>query len=306
MNSKIQSNQHYFKISCENPENFLDKFYIFDERHPDIEKYIANTKDIKNILITIKTLQNKKERGEIIEKYFCELQKILSDFSNCSEFICFVNACDNTLKSVKTDLNLIKKITKKYFSKRTLNEFVPEEWIQAVLDSNSSRKKGKCGEIKLIAMLKGFGFNEIETWDDFLNKKKCVLQFSKKINMKYVREKLNVKIRTKKQNKKLDLIVKSGKRIFLLEAKHLNTSGGGQDKQIAELIEILNLKEKNKDISYVVFLDGNYSNVLLDIKKCGDKLKTQRQEIKKYLRKNSNNYWLNTSGFRALFGDLTK
>ena len=71
--------------------------------------------------------------------------------------------------------------------------------------------------------------------------------------------------------------------IFLCEAKHLNTSGGGQDKQISELIEIMSLAENSKNIFYISFLDGTYSNILLGDIDGGDKLKTQRKEINKYL-----------------------
>jgi hypothetical protein len=300
----MQNNQHYFKISQQNPEKLLDEFYIFDNKHPDLKKYITNTKEIKNLLITIKTLQSKKEKEKIIDKYFRELQEILCDVSNCSEFICFANACDNALEFVKKDLDLLKEITKKYFDKRTLNEFVPEEWVQAILDSKATARKGKCGEIKLLSILQKFGINEVKTWNDFFSQKKCVVQFSKIFNLNNVRKNLDIKIKTKKQDKKLDLIVKIQNKIFLVEAKHLNTSGGGQDKQISELIEILNLKEKKENIFYVVFLDGNYSNILLDSGKCGDKLKTQRKEIKKYLKNNARNYWLNTVGFKSLFSDI--
>ena len=300
----MKSNQHYFKMSQQNLEKLLDEFYVFDNKHPDLKKYISNTKEIKNILITIKTLQDKKEKTKVVDKYFYELQKVLCDVSNCSEFICFVNACDNILGSVKKDINLLREITQKYFEKRILNEVVPEEWIQAILDSNSSRKKGKCGEIKLLSILQKFNINEVKTWDDFFTEKKCVAQFSKIFSLRNTRDKLNIKIKTKKQNKDLDLIIKINNKIFIVEAKHLNTSGGEQDKQIAELIEIINLKEKNKDIFYVSFLDGNYSNILLDNKKCGSKLKTQRKEIKKYLKNNPRNFWLNTAGFKALFFDL--
>ncbi|PIP18091.1 MAG: hypothetical protein COX43_00665 [Parcubacteria group bacterium CG23_combo_of_CG06-09_8_20_14_all_35_9] len=300
----MQNNQRYFKISRQNPEKFLDKFYIFDNKHPDLEKYIANTKEIKNILITLKTLQEKNEKPKIIEKYYFELQNILNDFSNCSEFICFVNACDNILDSVRNDIGLLKEITKKYFDKRILNEVVPEEWIQAILDSKAPTRKGKCGEIKLLYILAKCGFQEVKTWEDFFNKRKRVAKFSKIFSVKNVRKNLGIKLATKKQNKKLDLIIKISNKIFLVEAKHLNTSGGGQDKQISELIEILSLKEKNKNIFYIVFLDGNYSNILLGNEKCGDKLKTQRKEIQKYLKSNPRNYWLNTNGFISLFSDL--
>ncbi|MBU1062929.1 MAG: hypothetical protein ABIJ83_01420 [Patescibacteria group bacterium] len=300
---KIQNNLHYFEISKNNQEKLLDDFYVFDEKHPNLNKYIKNTKEIKDILITIRILQSKKEKSEVIDKYFLELSKIIGKYSNCSEFACFVNACDNIIDDVKNEIKLLKKITERYFVKRMLNEMVPEEWVQVILDTNSSRKKGKCGENKLIYILKKQEFKEVFDWDDFLKTDYCVVKFSKKFSLKNVRENLDVKIKTKKQNKMLDLIIKAKDKILLCEAKHLNTSGGGQDKQISELIEILNLSEKNV-VSYISFLDGKYSNILLSSNVHGDKITTQRKEIKKFLNNNPDNYWVNTAGFENLISDL--
>ena len=95
---KIQNNLHYFDTSKNNPEKLLDDFYVFDEKHIELDKYAKNTKEIKNILITIRTLQDKKEKSTVIDKYFLELSKAIGKFSNCSEFACFVNACDNPTK----------------------------------------------------------------------------------------------------------------------------------------------------------------------------------------------------------------
>jgi len=201
----------------------------------------------------------------------------------------------------QTGYSFAGKIAQRYFEKRILNEAVPEEWIQAILDSNSGRKKGKCGEKKLLHILAKYSFQEVKTWQDFSDKRKCVAKFSKIFSVKNVRKNLGIKLAAKKQNKKLDLIIKTNGRIFLCEAKHLNTSGGGQDKQIVELIEIISLKEQNKNISYIAFLDGSYSNILLSDKNGGDKLTTQRKEIKKYLLRNQQNFWVNTVGFETLF-----
>ena len=143
MIKKMQNNLHYFKVSQENTEDSLDDFYVFDKKNFDLEKYATNIKEIKSLLITIKTLRDRKEKPLMIKKYFYNLQGILNKFSNCSEFVCFVNACDNTLDAVKNDLNLLERITEKYFRNRVLNEIVPEEWVQAILDKNSSAKKGK-------------------------------------------------------------------------------------------------------------------------------------------------------------------
>lgn len=141
------------------------------------------------------------------------------------------------------------------------------------------------------------------SWDDFLKTDYCVVKFSQKFNLKNVRKNLGTKIKTKKQNKTLDLIIKAKDKILLCEAKHLNTSGGGQDKQISELIEIMSLKEEN-GISYIAFLDGKYSNVFLSDKDGGDKITKQRKEINKFLENNPNSYWLNTTGFEKLISDL--
>jgi len=300
---KIHNNLHYFNISKDNPEKPLDDFYVFDKKHSDLNKYIENTKEIKNILITIKILQDKKEKQSIINKYFLELSKVINDYSNCSEFSCFVNACDNTIREVREELDLLKSITKRYFENRKLNEIVPEEWVQAIIDSNSSRKKGSCGENKLIHILEKNGFKKIDNWDDFLKEDYCVVKFSKKFNLKNVREKLHIKIKTKKQGKTLDLIIKASTKIFICEAKHLNVLGGLQDKQISELIEILGLKESN-GVSYISFLDGRYSNLLLGSIRNKNKISTQSTEIEKCLKINPDNYWLNTAGFESFVSDL--
>ncbi|MFZ9470082.1 MAG: DpnII family type II restriction endonuclease [Rickettsiales bacterium] len=131
-----------------------------------------------------------------------------------------------------------------------------------------------------------------------------MLEFTSKINLEMVRKEFNLKIQTKTQNKNLDLIIKSNEKLFLCEAKHINTSGGGQDKQMSELIELLNIKENNKDFYIISFLDGKYSNKLLDDNSLGKKISTQRNEIINYLKNNKNNYWLNTKGFRSLFEKL--
>ncbi|KKS67678.1 MAG: hypothetical protein UV36_C0004G0003 [Parcubacteria group bacterium GW2011_GWC2_42_6] len=298
------SNLVYFKISQENPEPSLDGFYIFEKRNPDIKKYIDNTKQIKNYLITIRMLLDKKEKKDVVDKYFRLLANSLNEFSNCSEFSCFINACDNVLGFVKNDLSLLKEIAKRYFKNRIFNEGVPEEWIQAILDSNSARKKGTCGENKLLYFLERAGFKRINTWNDFNKCEKCVVRFSEIFNLDAARKNLDINIKTHKQNKRLDLIIKDKEKIYLLEAKHLNTSGGGQDKQISELIELLSLSEKNKNVSYISFLDGNYSNVLLGEGRVMGKLKTQRRDINKFLKKKPNNYWVNTAGFKKLLENL--
>ena len=297
-------NIEYFKISQKNPEPHLDKNYFVIEKFPELAKYVSGIKEIKEILITIKKLREAGEKEEIQEKYFVKLFDIFNNnFSNCSELGCFVNACDTTRDLIQKDFSSFKKITLLFIKNRELNDKVPENWVQAIVDSNSSRKKGELGEKKLISILKKYKYEEVHSWEKFYKKNKCVVRFSKEIfSTESIREKLKLKIAAKKQDKRLDLLIKNNKKIFLLEAKHLNVGGGEQDKQISELIEILSLKKERENIFYVAFLDGTYSNVLLgEIKKRAKKRLEQRADIEKYLKNNKQNYWINTAGFKKLF-----
>lgn len=302
-----KSNLHYFKISQENPEPHLDKNYFFLEKHPELPLYLAKVKDIKEILITIKKLREEKENNTILEKYYQKLFNVFnSNYSNCSELGCFVNACDTTRDLAQNDYNSFKAITNLFIKKRELDDKVPANWIQAIIDSNSSRRKGELGEEKLISILRCYDFSEVNNWEQFNVSKKCVARFSKDIfSTISARENLGIKIETKKQDKRLDLLIKCGNKIFLLEAKHLNVGGGEQDKQISELIEILSLKEDKNNVYYISFLDGTYSNALFGVisNRAKKKLK-QIKEINYYLTKYPNNYWVNTAGFKILFFNL--
>lgn len=310
---KLQRNLHYFDVSRGNPELPLDEYYIFDEKHKFLNTYINKTTEIKETLITIKKLINNKEKKQIINKYYGILQKSLNQYSNNSEFLAFVSACDTCLDVVKKDVVVLEKITKRYFEKRLLKDIVPEEWVQALIDSHASRKKGQAGEKKLIDILTKNNykyFDNHKILEKFLKENKAVARFSRSkksdFNIRNIRKKLKIGMKTKKQNKLLDLIIKNGNRIFILEAKHINTSGGAQDKQISELIEILSLKEAASNIYYIAFLDGYKSNILLGNQSiAGGKLQNQQKEIKHHLEKNKESLWLNTAGFISLIKDLS-
>lgn len=295
----MKENLYYFHFSKSHKEDNLDPFYCFFDKDKDLELYKSNAKEIKKILITIKTLSEKGKDIKVIDSLYSDLMNSLNDYSNTSEFGCFINACDSVLSTAKNDLSLLKKICKKYFENRDLNEFVPEEWIQAIIDTNSSRKKGKAGENKISKILNSFNYKKVLTLEEFKINNKCFTVFGKgTFDIKNVRSSFGAKIATKKQNKNLDFIIKNNNKIFFLEAKHLNTSGGGQDKQIAELIELISLH------AYIGYLDGVYSNTILNENNTGDKLRTQQKEIQKALEKNKNNLWVNTAGFKELLQDL--
>jgi len=305
---KIQNNLHYFRTSQENPEPQLDLHYFIIERESRIKDCLKNIKEIKENLIALKKLKENKEDKDIVEKYYRKLFECWDDFSNCSELGCFVSACDTTRDLIKDDFETFKTITDFYLKKRIIDDRVPENWVQAIIDNNASRKKGKLGENKIIKIIGRSGYKLVNNWNDFNTSKKCVACFSKDVfSNDEIKKKLVINLKTKNQNKMLDLIIKNKKSVFILEAKHLNTDGGEQNKQIDELIKILELRENNGNIFYISFLDGTYSNKLLadSIPKRSKKLRSQRRQIERYLKSNnSRNFWVNTAGFEGLVSDL--
>lgn len=286
-----------------NPEKFLDKNYMFVDKHKDLGLYVLKTKSIKNKLIAIKEILDKKDNKPVVDQLFSDLQSELNRYSNFSEFISFVNACDSRLEEVKEDLRLLKKTTLLYLEYRDLNDIVPAEWIQAFIDKSASRKKGQAGENKLIKILNEKGYKTAKNLKELKQSNYSVAKFTNKgdFSNKNIKSALGVNIGKKTQNKKLDLLIKNNEDIYFLEAKHLNSGGGGQNKQITELIDVI----KNKSLKYhfVAFLDGAHSNTILslDHKQLSLKEKTQRRDIMDALKKNKNNYWINTAGFIKLF-----
>ncbi|MBI2041550.1 MAG: hypothetical protein HYT20_00840, partial [Candidatus Nealsonbacteria bacterium] len=138
--------------------------------------------------------------------------------------------------------------------------------------------------------------------------KKCMAKFSGSgdFSNKNIKNNFGISIGQRTQGKKLDIIIRKNKDIYFLEAKHLNTGGGEQNKQVLELIEIIKQRSPVR-CHFVSFLDGLHSNNILkfdsEIKNKANKTKGEMQyeDLKNTLIKNKNNYWVNTAGFIKLF-----
>jgi len=301
-------NLKLLQYCIDHPEKFLDFNYMFVKKDNNLNYYEKRTKEIKELLTAIKKIKNKKNSNNVLKQLFSELQGKIKKYANYSEFGCFINACDSNVNENINDLDLLKKITYLYLEKRDMCDITPSEWIQAIIDKGSSRKKGHAGENKLITILEQKKFIKIKTIKDFNKNKKCVAKFTKSgdFSNKNIKNYFKISIGRKTQGKKLDLVIKKNKDIYFLEAKHLNTGGGEQSKQVLELIEIIN-KKSSGNHHFVSFLDGIHSNNILKLwsakKKKVEKIKEEIQynDIKKALVKNENNYWINTKGFIKLF-----
>jgi len=98
-----------------------------------------------------------------------------------------------------------------------------------------------------------------------------------------------------------DFLIKHEADIFIVEHKHTKEGGGGQDKQINEVISLISFSENNPKIHYISFLDGIYFNLFANTKYLSKgKISNQLKNIKQNLNRNKQNYFVNTAGFKKL------
>ena len=305
------TNLEIFEFCKSRSEKHFDQFYFFIDRDENLAEHIEKIKRIKEKLITLKEILKRSNTEKLAEQIFEDLSIELVDGGSYSEFACFANACDTSINKVSKNKKLLRELTELYLQKREIIEIVPAEWVQAIIDKGASRRKGKSGEGKLSKILLQNGFNKAKTMEEFMEANKTFADFTSGVSGDFssvgVYKNFGVKFGKKTQGKKLDLIIKKDGQIYFLEAKHLKVSGGVQDKQIIEIINLLDFKTRKENYHTISFLDGIYSNMLLSVgagtksKKLRNKVQRQYADIIKFLKNNPSNFWLNTVGFKKFF-----
>ncbi|HHT38183.1 MAG TPA: hypothetical protein GXZ95_02070 [Mollicutes bacterium] len=304
----IKTNLEYFKMSIENKES-LDVRYMSLELHESLDEMVETTKEIKELLITIKRL---KLNNMPTSQFYEQLRPlILSDLGSKNEFNGFINACDSAISTIKANPETFEQIVNLYLENRDISDHTPREWIQAFIDKGSQRSLGVIGEKKVIEIAEEHGFVFAPTSEMFFNHKYAVTNYTSGI-----KKQIDSNLNFGSQNKNLDIIFKINDNYVFLEAKHIKESGGAQDKQIKELIGLMNL-DLPPNIFVISFMDGVYSNHLLDISEDNinnpdtiirggnvTKIRRQRYEIINSLKTFNNVYWVNTYGLQELISDM--
>ena len=102
-----------------------------------------------------------------------------------------------------------------------------------------------------------------------------------------------------------DFCIKAHRWIAIGEHKHIKESGGGQDKQLLELIAMIDQDEStSKHVLYVSFLDGAYFSSIFAAETTG-KIKNQRDMILRALDRHPRSFFVNAHGFERLLAQLT-
>jgi hypothetical protein len=317
----LKRNLEYWQFSLKNPEPAADEYYIFDKIIVKDKKLIQKVERLRELITSYCVILKKDKKTA--KKILNEIYKIITSIEKIqyTEFIAFWKALDmsfSVFKNLPNQKVVLAELLEKYcLRRRQLYDKLgySNVTLQALYDSGSSRKKGTAGITKVLDLAsKILGFKkdehlktiqEVETRNRgyFLpdkGDKRLFKLFRKKFNISYPFGKDH-------QGKEPDIVVKINEHFFIIEAKHIKESGGGQDKQIVEAIEFIKYSEKSKNIHYLSFMDGVYFNNFIWIPpENSTKVNRQKEDIEKYLKKNLSNFFVNTDGLKDIFKDLSK
>ncbi|MFA5127667.1 MAG: hypothetical protein WC457_01510 [Patescibacteria group bacterium] len=315
-----------FQFSLRNPEPIIDELYL---KHGNliISKDASNPTDLmrKNseLLESISAYNfARKNKNKVTEKQAIEkiLQIVKCKNINYSEFVSFWPVVDISYSlynkmSDKEKLNIIKNVVGKYIELRhgiyASYGYSPTT-LQVGKDAKAHKESGNLGIYKVSKILDKAGYKKCngESLADFVSRgDKKYVEADKKGKKLFQGLLSSYKIKfswsAKKEQKMPDFLIRNKKDIFIIEHKHMKEGGGGQDKQINEVIAFISFSETNPRIHYMSFLDGLYFNLFADRKSMNKgKILNQLDNIEQNLRRNKQNFFINTAGFNKFLGEL--
>ena len=205
------------------------------------------------------------------------------------------------------------------FLRRALEEFILKRHrtymshgyspvtIQVRRDFEKHKGGGSSAKRKIDAQLTAAGYTLARTVDEFAAEPNCYVHADSELfasRLAWMRSQgLEFRWQSNHQGKLPDALIRRGSHLFLCECKHMKEGGGGQDKQLAELIDFVRYDEpefgrSGYTVSYLSFLDGILFNELADPRT--PKMRSQRGAIEAALGENPGNCFVNTWGFRRL------
>jgi hypothetical protein len=315
----LRKNIYYWNESLTHPEQFLDDYYIFDDIIVNDQNLIEKIKQLRLLIITYCEMTEIDEN--VTSKILDKIYNIIVSIENIqyTEFVAFWKNLDlsysvfKDFKNSPESINILRDILKKYCEKRfeLYNSLgYSNITVQALYDAGASRKKGMAGINKLEDLIKS-RFKDVvhaEDWNSLENANIAYFLPDSK-DEKLFKEfceiyKIQFEFGKTHQGKEPDMVLKVNQDFFIIEAKHINESGGAQDKQIVEVIDFIKNSESSNKIHYLSFMDGLYFNKFSQENITNNKINNQKRNIEEALENHENNFFVNTYGFKTLLNDL--
>lgn len=315
-----------FNFSLNNPEPIIDRFYL--KRG---ELIISNNPQNPTLLMKqnfdllesisaysfAKRNKDKKMMGKAIDNILILIKNKNINYSEFVSFWAVVDISYSVFNKMSDDdqKEVLQNIVEKYIELRHniySNYGYSPTTLQVGKDAKAHKESGNLGINKISEILNNIGFQKsnIDLMEDFTSKGVKKYLESDKKGKKLFKELLNYyginfSWSSGKEEKMPDFLIRYKDDIFIVEHKHMKEAGGGQDKQINEIISFVGFSEKKSNIHYVAFLDGIYFNLFSNYQYLSKgKILNQITNIKTNLEKNKQNYFVNTAGFNELIKEF--
>lgn len=315
------NNLDYFAFSAEHPEPTIDPFYnkgvmvipptasesnLLTERNARLLELVSAF----HVLDETKSDTDNPRLRKILE----EVRSILDEtpninFSAFTQFFMVYNFAYSSYLALGRDekIAFLDEMLRHYCEERHsvyLSHGYSNSILQVMSDNYSHKRNSKASINKMLAILEPLGFTKVDALDSTNVGRVYFLPDKGDRNLfADFRHRHSVAMRSAstEQGKLPDMVFGVAGEWFIVEMKNIKGSGGGQDKQMTEVINFVRYSEKNQSVHYLVFLDGEYANRLFS--QPSPKIQRQHDDILLCLKKNPGNYFVNTEGFRKFLSD---
>jgi hypothetical protein len=323
----MRTNLEFLHIMLDNPEKLIDPFYSGARERvvltPDTtttNKLMKSSVELQRFIDTYCTLRINMKLDPSDEKVQFVISSIIKvfgvsgmNFTPLSQYLMVHNLNYSVFCDLKDDekRQILVYVLDAYIVNRHLmysNHGYSNIVLQVMSDNYSHKRKSKAGIEKIVSQVETHGIerlNDIKAVDKldsfYILPDKGDKGYFNAILKKY---EIDFTFSRNKQDKYPDLLFKKGPEIFIVEHKNMKENGGGQDKQISEILDFIDEKETNPNVHYITYLDGIFSNLL--VANATSKNLTQYEYLLRVLNDNSRNFFVNTFAFEQLLEDIIK
>lgn len=313
----------YYNHSKNNPEKLFDPFYqknlVVVPQNGSTNNLITKNNRMTECITEFKKLIdsnhtiNEKPVFDVVN----EIVDILSttpniNYSAFAQFFMVYNSTHSYFMSLnkKQQFEFVYEMLLRYCKERHelyLNLGYSNAILQVMCDNYSHKRNSKTTIDKILAILEPYNLKRIRsiTQTDGVNYYFLPDKGDKILFEAFLKKyKLKMESRAIEQNKYPDIVFNCNGQFYICELKTMKGNGGGQNKQIVEIAYFIKFSEADSRFHYVVFLDGDYPNILFN--STMPKIVSQRNDIIAALKNNKGNYFVNTAGFIKLVNDIFK
>lgn len=311
-----------FQDCLKHPEKLVDEFYCHDELIISANPEEPNTPIMKSWMdvrkrITAAEVALNDEDDQSFSIHVKRLDSLLTglQYANFLEFTSFFPVMDVSFSMFQglaepERIEFLDDMLRAYIERRhgtyQTHGYSPST-IQVRKDFERHKSQGSSGKRKIRQLFQDNNFSE----GPIVSGKRTFCFIDDAVGMRSLKHICGSQ-RTwydewsaMHQGKKADLVFRSESNYYICEAKHVKEGGGGQDKQIAEIVSFIDSGEfarKQPNLHYVSFLDGVYFNKFIDPRN-GTKPHNQKERIE-FALQSGRSYFVNTHGLNQLLSSI--